>query len=246
MVDNYKKADDVERTYRNIETSDLVKMHIAVGESDLLVLAADDIAMSVKEKLKAVRLELKTYIERVPMFAETLEPFTDMTGMPPIAARMATAATLAGIGPMAAVAGAIAESIGQSISKESIPDLIVENGGDIYLRSTVERTIAVLAGDSPFSGRIGIKIPPTEGIGVCTSAGTVGPSLSFGKADAAVIVAANVALADAVATAAANRIKTTDDLEPTLQFVREICGVEGALLIKADKMALFGVEMCRM
>jgi ApbE superfamily uncharacterized protein (UPF0280 family) len=121
---------------------------------------------------------------------------------------MAEAASIAGVGPMAAVAGAVASFLGQVLGSCS-REVIVENGGDIYLRSAHERVVAVFAGDSPFSYKIGLRVKPEDTpAGICTSSGTVGHSLSFGNADAVVIKGESAILADAVATQAGNLIKS--------------------------------------
>ncbi len=119
---------------------------------------------------------------------------------------MAAAAQTAGVGPMAAVAGAIAECVGRELLEFS-PEVIVENGGDIFLKVSHRRTVGIFAGDSPLTGRIGIQIEARDTpLGVCTSSGTVGHSLSFGRADAVVVLAPAAALADAAATAIGNRV----------------------------------------
>jgi uncharacterized protein len=101
--------------------------------------------------------------------------------------------------------------------------------------------VSVFAGPSPLSERLAIELKPRpEPYGICTSSGTVGPSLSLGRADAAVIISQSAPLADAAATAAANRIRTTADLTLALDFARSITGVEGVLLIKDDKLAVWG------
>jgi ApbE superfamily uncharacterized protein (UPF0280 family) len=237
----YVKSGHVERVYRNIAAPDLLKFRICAGESDLMVLAARDIRAELLKWLKYYRRQLKQYIAAHPGFATALSPLAPDPEAPQLAQWMMTAACKAGVGPMAAVAGAIAGTLGKTITAAASPDLIIENGGDIYLRSLRERIVAVYAGRSPVSHQIGLRFPARpEGIAICASAGTVGPSLSFGKADAAVIIAPDAALADATATATANRVQTAADLETALAFAREITGITGALIIKDDKIAAWG------
>ena len=120
---------------------------------------------------------------------------------------MIRVSTLANVGPMAAVAGAMAEFVSKDLLKIS-KQVIVENGGDIYLATSRERTIGIYAGTSPLSMKLGITISPEDSpLGVCTSSGTVGPSLSFGKADAVCILSKSAALADAAATAVGNVVR---------------------------------------
>jgi ApbE superfamily uncharacterized protein (UPF0280 family) len=235
----YTKASDVERVYRQWSAPDLQKFRLAVGESDLMILASSDCRSLVMEHLKHVRMQIKEYIYHHPLFATTLEPFVSPDPAPEVVQWMIDVSTVAGVGPMAAVAGAVAGAIGRSIAA-GIPDLIIENGGDIYFRSSKNRTVSIYAGNSPLSGKVGIVIPPSPEFGICTSAGTVGPSLSFGRADAAVILSTDVALADAVATATANRVTNVADLEKALNFAKGLPGVTGVLVIKDDQLAVWG------
>lgn len=237
---DYQKHYDVDRDYRSLSAPDLQKFRIVIGESDLLILSSHDIRDEIRRLLRLYRRQLKEFIYKYPVFQTTLTPYPVGPETPELIQRMSEAGTKAGVGPMASVAGAIAGLIGENTGSET-PDLIIENGGDIYLRSTEERLIAVFAGNSPFSMKIALKIPPKpDGLGICTSAGTVGPSLSLGKADATVIISPDVALADAMATAVGNTITKTSDLWPAIDFAKKIPGVTGVLLIKDDKMAAWG------
>jgi ApbE superfamily uncharacterized protein (UPF0280 family) len=235
----YPRSHSVERTYRERTAEDLLKYRVCVGESDLMILASQDRKTEILRLLKNYRRQLKQYLNTHPRFVQTLKPWPADPDAPEIVQRMIRAASSAGVGPMAAVAGAVAAQIGASFGPE-LPELIIENGGDIYLRSKVSRVIAVYAGQSTFSQKIGLLIPPTVGLGVCTSAGTVGPSLSFGSADAVVIIAPDVALADAVATAVANLVKSVADFPEAVAFVRGIAGITGLLAVKDDRMTAWG------
>lgn len=237
---DYQKKDDVERKYRVAAAPDLLKFRVAVGESDLMVLTSQDLRSEVTTRLKILRRQLKEYIDQHPEFQETLEPYPEDEKAPELIKWMIEVAAKAGVGPMASVAGAIAGMIGQEIDS-GITELIIENGGDIYLRSTRERIVAIYAGKSIFSNQIGLAITPQpNGLGICASAGTVGPSLSFGRADAVAIISPDVALADAVATAAGNLIKETGDLPKVIDFTKKIGGIMGALFIIDDQMAVWG------
>ena len=136
--------------------------------------------------------------------------------------------------------GAIAEYVGRDLQPR-VQQVIVENGGDIYFSVRDAVKVGVYAGASPLSNRLAVAIAPQgHAFGVCTSSGTVGPSLSLGRADAAMIIAPSAILADAAATAAGNRVQTAADLEAALAWARQIPGVSGVLLIKDDKLALWG------
>ncbi|MFZ3130208.1 MAG: UPF0280 family protein [Desulfosporosinus sp.] len=238
--------DFTDRFYRQDHRQvDLVHFQVAVAETDLDIGVrkerfSSELVAWVEEMIRACRRPLEDYIQRDPGFLSALTPYTVLPDAPLMVQTMAEAGRLAGVGPMAAVAGAVAESVGKSISKRS-RDVIVENGGDIFLRSSRIRKVGIFAGDSPLSNRVTIEIRPDETpLGICTSSGKVGPSLSFGRADAVVVLSPAVALADAVATACGNLIQSTDDLARALEFASGIRGVKGVLVIKDDRLAVWG------
>jgi len=235
----------VNRKYRRYHRGqDLMHFQVKVKQTDLFIGVtkerySPELAAQIEERVYRVRAGLETYIASHPEFLTSLEPVALKPGAPEIARRMARASMLAGVGPMAAVAGAFAEEVGEVLT--DCPDVIVENGGDLYIRTTRERLVMVVAGLSPFSHRIAVRIKPRESpLGVCTSSGTVGPSLSFGRADAAMVKAASASLADAVATGAGNRVSTKDQLEAAIEYAQSIDGVTGILVIKDDRMAAWG------
>lgn len=236
----YNRRSDVDRDYRRAAAPDLWRGRIVIGESDLWVLANTDCRSAITARLKILRRQLKEYLFRYPDFQTCLTSYPMDPTAPEIVQWMIRVTAPLGIGPMASVAGAFAGMLGLELAT-GFPELIIENGGDIYLRSQKERVVAIFAGSSPFSNRIGLRIAPQpSGIGICTSAGTVGPSLSMGKSDAVVIIAPDTALADAAATAVGNRIQTTADLPAALAYARTIPGLSGVLLIKDDKLAVWG------
>jgi ApbE superfamily uncharacterized protein (UPF0280 family) len=230
-----------ERTYRNlVKTDDLVNFEVIVKETDLLVRAKRDLSRETRESVLKYRYQLETYIASNPEFERTLVPFNEDPYAPIIVQEMIRTSRLANVGPMAAVAGAVAEFVSRDLLKQS-EEIIIENGGDIYLATSRERTIGIYAGDSPLSLKVGILIQPEDSpLGICTSSGTVGPSLSFGKADAICILSKSAALADAAATALGNRVKEKKDIESGLEIGKAIEGVLGTLIIIGDRMGIWG------
>jgi ApbE superfamily uncharacterized protein (UPF0280 family) len=195
------------------------------------------------EKIRSYRMELENYLIQDHQFGKTLSSWKTLPSAPELAQTMAIAASRAGVGPMAAVAGAFSEKLGQDLmSNYAIRELAIENGGDIFLFLAESLILSVYAGKDPLSGKVGIELPKKIGaIGVCTSAGKVGPSLSFGKADAVMVACSETAQADAWATALGNRIQTSDDIDKVLKFsetFREILSVviicDGKLGIRGD------------
>jgi ApbE superfamily uncharacterized protein (UPF0280 family) len=230
----------IERTYRRTVALDLVTFEVKVMATDLLIAAERDLSARAEELVRACRDDLVAYIKRDPGFKEALRPYHVRGDAPEVARAMAAAAEVAGVGPMAAVAGAIAERVGRGLAVEA-HEVIVENGGDIWLQGNRERTVGVFAGRSPFTGKLGVRLAvDLMPCSICTSSGTVGPSLSFGKADAAIAVAGSGALADAAATAIGNAVGGADEVEAGLDVARRVPGVLGAVVIVGDKLAAWG------
>ena len=232
------------RSYRSLEDGDLRSFRVVVKETDLLIRVdaksyREDLPAAVEKAVYRGRVQLETYMADNPDFKGTLEPWLAAPQDPPLVRRLARAANPAGVGPMAAVAGAFAELAGDYL-KTRCREVLVENGGDIYIFSSKKRRIAVLAGESPLSNRLALEVPPRpQPWGVCTSSRS-GPSLSLGRADAAVILAESPALADAVATAAANRVQVKEDVQGAVVFAAAVRGVFGVLVIKGDTMGAKG------
>jgi ApbE superfamily uncharacterized protein (UPF0280 family) len=229
------------RTYRTrMARLGLVGFRVAVKETDLWVLAGQDLSREVQEVVLRERTQLEAYIAAHAEFLATLAPWPEDPFAPPVVQEMINAARQAGVGPMAAVAGAIAERVGRAIETLS-PEVIVENGGDIYLKVTSPATVSLFAGKSPLSHRVGLKIEPgLTPLGVCTSSGTVGPSLSFGRADAACVLAPSAALADAAASGLGNRVQGPGDIAAALEWVAGVPEILGAVVIVGDKLGAWG------
>ena len=232
---------EYERTYRkSMHAEDLVGFRVTLSETDLFVYAQQDLRREVEAAALRERRILRSYIKGHPDFQRSLEPVAVAADAPFLVRRMAQAADKAGVGPMAAVAGTIAEAVGKAVLPLS-PELIIENGGDVFLASSRPRLVGLYAGQSPFSGKIALRIDPAlTPLGVCTSSGTVGHSLSFGAADAVVVLSPDAALADAVATAAGNLVKSKDLIPQALEFASRIEGIIGVLIVLGDELGAWG------
>ena len=235
------KIEYKERNYRDlIEVRDLISFQIKEEESDLYIRANQKLASHARQLLINYREQIESYIESHPLFKRTLLPYPQDDESPEIINSMIQAANLFGVGPMATVAGAIAEFVGKELSNYT-SEVIVENGGDIFIKSNKERKVSIFAGESPLSQKIILKIEAQKNfVGICTSSGTVGPSLSFGKADAVTVISDSVLLADAAATAVGNIVKSKEDIEKGLIYAQKIKGIKGIVIIKDDKMGLWG------
>jgi len=229
------------RTYRHwIKDTDLVSFNVVVKETDLHIRAHHNLEADALEAVTECRSPLERYIEAHPLFLSSLEPVSVEENAPDIVKDMAQAARLTGVGPMAAVAGAVAEVVGKKLLAHS-PEIIVENGGDIFMKSLKKRVIGIYAGPSPFTGKIALEVEPEmTPLGICTSSGTVGHSLSFGMADAVIVLSSSTALADAAATAIGNRVISAGDVAVEVEHARMIPGLLGAVVIKDDRIGLWG------
>jgi ApbE superfamily uncharacterized protein (UPF0280 family) len=230
-----------DRTYRSLVANNkLQSFRVVVKETDLLVRANKPLQEETRELVLRHRMPLERYIDDHPDFFHCLTPFPYDEFAPPIVRTMIRAGEKAGVGPMAAVAGALAEYIGRDLLTYS-EDVIIENGGDIFLTTTLPTVVAIFAGASPLSGKLGVRIDsPRRPVAVCTSSGTVGHSFSRGTADAAVVVSESAVVADAAATAIGNVVKKKADIACGIRLGEKMEGVLGVAVILGDRMGIWG------
>jgi ApbE superfamily uncharacterized protein (UPF0280 family) len=236
-----------EREYRNLVSArDLVTFRVTVQETDLFVMAEKRLSRETRDAVVRHRHSIEAYIASHSQFRESLIPLQDDPLAPKIVREMLQASQECGVGPMAGVAGAMSHFVGEDLLNHS-RDVIVENGGDIYMRSSKKRRVAIYAGQSALSLKIGVVIPSKKTpVGVCTSSGTVGHSRSFGKTDAVCIVSKSSTLADAAATAVGNSVMSKNDIETGLTRARQIDGVMGVVVVVADALGVWGdIEIVR-
>jgi ApbE superfamily uncharacterized protein (UPF0280 family) len=227
------------RDYREkARPAGLVSFNAVVDETDLWIAAEEDLTEEALRSIRRNRAELENYIADHPDFMTTFAPWMEPVPEGSLVAAMAAAAAAAGTGPMAAVAGGLAEAVARDLARFS-PKVLVENGGDLYLLRLDRARAGLWAGLSPLSGKIALALDAAEGVAVCTSSGTVGPSLSFGKADCATVISPSGALADAVATELGNRVKTPEDIKAALNWALSVTGVTGAVVIMGE---MFGAK----
>ena len=218
----------------------LCAFEAAVGETDLQIFADFPLPAEADAAIRRARRDIELYAVGHDGFIGSLEPLEVLPGAPDIVRKMCEAGWLYGVGPMAAVAGVVAEYVGRDLLGRS-SQIIVENGGDVFFTMSEPPTFGLYAGKhSPFTGKV--RFAPsemTEG-GVCTSSGTVGHSISFGHADAVVALANNTALADAAATAIANSIRSAEDVQPAIDAEKERGILEGGLIAIGDALGAWG------
>lgn len=230
-----------ERTYRKRVTArDIAFFHVVVKQTDLWVGAEKELESQTRDAIMNYRRQLEDYIQAHPAFLTSLQPLALDPYAPPIVMKMIQETQALSVGPMASVAGAIAQFVAMDLLRWT-DQVIVENGGDIFLKVNRPAKVSIFAGRSAFSDKIGLRIgPKSTPAGICTSSGTIGHSLSHGKADAVCIVSPSAVLADGAATALCNRIRDKGDLEKVPQWAEEIQGLLGGVAILKDHMASWG------
>lgn len=231
------------RSYRQHSGDpELRACQVQVRETDLQILAPVEVREAALHLVVQYRTQLENYLPRQPRFLEALTPLPDDPTAPPLVRAMLQAGLLTEVGPMAAVAGVIAEYVGRDLLKiPGCDEVVVENGGDIFLSRKRDCTIAIFAGASQLSNRVGLKLRADQmPCGVCTSSATVGHSLSLGRADAITVVAASAALADAAATAIGNLVKSKADLGKALELAAAIPGLTGVVIIIGEELGAWG------
>ena len=230
-----------ERTYRSLINKDnLTSYNVKIAESDLLISSDTNMADEALKSLARHRHSLETYIKSHPDFLTSLLPLPEDDLAPPIVRDMLSKSKICGVGPMAGVAGAVSEFVGYDLLNHT-DNIIIENGGDIFINSENKLIASVYAGESPLSYNVNFIVKPEETpLGICTSSATVGPSLSFGKADAVCVISKSATLADAAASAIGNKVKSKNDIKPALDFGIKIKGVTGIIIILENEMGAIG------
>lgn len=209
-------------------------------ETDLFIHSAKNLKQIARELTLQYRGYIETYIKRHPEFEKTLQPWKINEPVPNIISDMTQAGEKTGVGPMASVAGAIAEHVGIGLL-EHTDEVIVENGGDLFIKTDNPVTVGVFAGKSPLSMHIGLQVDSGgKQVAVCTSSGSVGHSFSLGKADTVCVLSESCSLADAAATSIGNHVMKKTDIQKAIDFGKTIEGVKGIAVIIDDNIGMWG------
>jgi len=234
------------------DMEELYSCAVRVKDTDLHILSDCDVSGQAVDLALQYRLQVETYANGRPEFIHSLVPLAQDRQAPPIIRDMLAAGRKASVGPMAAVAGVIAEYVGRALLAAGCNEVIVENGGDIFLHRCRGCTVAIFAGESPLSLEVGVRVgEQLMPAGVCTSSGTVGHSLSFGRADSVTVLAQSTALADAVATRLGNEVGVSAGkdrgIQRALRLGMEIEGIRAVVVICDDKIGAVGdVELVKL
>ncbi len=223
-------------------TSHMFKENFTLKESQCTIISDQKKAIQVaKESIKQNRMQLEIYVRANPKFLHTLKPIPPPK-KPLVAKLMAEASEKADVGPMAAVAGVIADMAVSDMIKEGCKVAVVEDGGEISAQSNIPVDVAVAAGEELLSKRFGFRLTEFP-IGVATSSGRFSHALSFGDAEAATVFCKNASLADAAATAVGNLVKGEDvqaAINAGISKGLNIEGVEGVLIIYKRQVGTAG------
>jgi uncharacterized protein len=203
-----------------------------------------DVWDEVCNRIIAERLNLEAFIGMHPGFQSSLIPLDVHVSdnlLPEAVRRMQDASRLTGLGPMAAVAGTMAQLAAETSRASGSSESIVENGGDIYLDCRDEVILGLYTGKNTHFENLALKIPVSMmPLAVCTSSGRMGHSLSFGDCDLLTVFSKDASLADAVATLGCNSVKSEEDIEPVLNRMLATDGILGAIIIRDDKFGAVG------
>ena len=219
---------------------EIMREHFQLKETIVTIFARESGQIdAAKNSIRGERAVLEDFIRTDPFFQITIEPYSLLgESAPPIVRKMIAASAVFGIGPMSSVAGAIAGSAVDAMIKEGATYAVVDNGGDICILNDQPMTVGIYAGSSPIKDLAFLLDSRKKPLGICTSSGTVGPSISFGWADAAVVVSQDVALADAAATALGNAVTAAGQLAECFSAT-DRPGIDGAMVIRGEQMALW-------
>ncbi|MDD2439373.1 MAG: UPF0280 family protein [Methanosarcinaceae archaeon] len=219
-----------------------IKEHFQLKETIVTILAEETVHIeAAKEAIRFHRSELENYIKEDPFFKLTLDPYPCPKNAPEIVRRMEKAGSQMGIGPMSAVAGTVSALAVEAMKKAGASYALVDNGGDIALINDRPVVVGIYAGQSPIKN-LGFILEPRKTItGICTSAGTVGPSISFGMADAAIVFSEDVSLADSGATALGNAVGIGKEaVEQAFEVVKGVSEIKGAVVVQGEYIGIWG------
>jgi hypothetical protein len=232
----------------NLKAKNLHLLRYQLKETDLYILCDQKLEEKfIARQVYILRSGIESYIRKDPRFEYALKPLTVELRAAKVVRLMSCAGNLANVGPMAASAGAIAELLGKTLLKKGCKEVIIENGGDIFLKITSPRKVALYSGRGTLANQLVLLIRPQDTpLGICTSSATIGHSLSFGRADSVTVLAKSAAVADALATATCNRVNALKEMESALNFCCSHKGVSGCLIVMKNKLAALGkIEFSR-
>jgi ApbE superfamily uncharacterized protein (UPF0280 family) len=235
------KLDLDKSIYRNrVKHKEKYNWKIAYKYSDLLISCNKDVSLKLEKLIKEIYGFLESCIKKEPVFEKSLVPLEIKEYFPPIIKRMCRKAAIFNVGPMATVAGAVCDHIASGLDRHC-RRLIIENGGDIFIKSNKDVDIGVYLKNKYFADKICLKIRAGDTpCGICSSSGMFGHSLSLGRSDLVVVLAKSTISADGAATSIANKINKPADINKTIIDYKNIKGITGILVVKDDNLGVWG------
>jgi uncharacterized protein len=229
------------QAYRKVVTAkSSYRWLVSYRHSDIFISCDKDIVDRLRLPLEEVYSELDNFIKENPVFLKNLLPLEPQSYYPETVSKMCSISGKFNVGPMAAVAGTVNDCLAKNLLKHC-SSLVIENGGDLFVKSGSDVTINLYLENPYFNNSISIRVKGVDTpCGICSSSGTFGHSYSMGKCDLATIIASSSAAADAAATAAANSVKNQDDIQPAIDYFRTFEDISGILLIKDKKIGMWG------
>ncbi len=224
------------------DSEGMTEFNLNYKNSSIRAICDRDLKERAQQELERLYNELERYLQEEPFFLSSYEPLKAEKNSPGIARIMSFASEKAGVGPMAAVAGTFSELLGNYLLNNGAKEVIVENGGDIFLRLREEKLVGIYSGRSEFSGRIALRVKPgSTPLGICTSSASVGHSISLGESDSVTVVAESCPLADSAATAIANEVRGPDGIRYGILTAEGIDGIQGVLIIRGKELGTYGI-----
>lgn len=220
--------------------SEFVLAKVEIEETAATIAADRDYIEPAVTAIKSARAEIERKIRRDDFFLTTLEPYVPNDDDGRVIRRMCEASSIAGVGPMATVAGTIAQEAMEAMISEGCAHGWVDNGGDIALLLESAGTVEIFSNPDSRSA-YALEIEPTDTvIGICTSSGRLGHSISFGNSDAALAIADDAVLADALATAIGNRVAEVDSLKTCFDPFNRVEGFIAGLAMIDGSVSIHG------
>lgn len=229
-----------ERFYRQSTKTNHI-LEVSYQESDLLILSSQKIPQELAQEIVKKYYDIiSEYITFNKQFQTSLSPLKDDPSAPEIVKAMLASCNITGIGPFASVAGAIAQYVGQELLSQT-EELIIENGGDLFLKINKEILLGVYLGRNFKLNNLTLKIKPRNyPFGIASSSAYIGHSLNFGKADLVTVIAKDAIIADGLATSLSNQIKKPSDAQRVIALAKDNFLIEGLLIAVEEKIFLWG------
>jgi len=225
----------------SLQNSNISQEHFEYKETIITIFAEKEYLIEIaKNKIIECRREIEDFIIKNPDFKEILIPFNYKKTSPEIIKKMCRASKVFNIGPMSTVAAVIAEYALDEMISNGAKHAIIDNGGDLALFTNNPVTIGIYTGNKN-TNHYGLIIPPTKNkLGICTSSGKIGPSLSFGNTDTTTILSHNICLADAAATAIGNIVIDKNDIKKVIEILSKTSDINGSIITIKDNICFWG------